>query len=89
MGIANIKIQDTINLRILDDKYTATLKFEQLQMITNYPQEQQRRLSLTDNQYNILNNALSGIEDIQQWRYEYNQVMSNIQSYEDLIEDIS
>ncbi len=89
LGITNIKIQDTINLRILDDKYTSTLKFEQLQMITNYPQEQQKLLSLTDNQYNILNNALSGIEDIQQWRYEYNQVMSNIQSYEDLIEDIS
>lgn len=85
----NTKVIDTINIKMLDEKYTSTLSFEQLQMITCYPKEQKRLLELTDQQYNILSRATSGIEDIQTWRYEFSSALDGIHGFDNLIEDIS
>ena len=85
----NSKIYSTINLRILDEKYLSSLDFEQLQAITNYPQEQKRILDLTDNQYHVLIKTLRGVDSLEQWKYEFELVMSNLDGYEDLINSIS
>ncbi len=85
----NSKIIDTVNLRMLDGKYTSLFSVEQLQMITCYPEEQRKVIDLTEEQYNIMMQALRNVKDIQQWRYEFNEVISNINSFDDLIKDIS
>lgn len=85
----NSKIIDTINLRILDSKYTSSFSMEQLQMITCYTEEQKKVIDLIEIQYNTMMQALSNVKDIQQWRYEFNEVLSNISSFEDLIENVA
>lgn len=85
----NSKVIDTISLRMLDNKYTSTLNLQQLQMITCYPDVQKKLLSLTDQQYNVMIQALSNVKDMQQWRYEFNQVLNNVEHFDGLIENIT
>ena len=89
LGAKNSQIYNTINLRILDEKYLYSLDFAQLQVITNYPQEQKRILDLTDSQYQVLIKTLRGTHSLEQWRYEFERVMSNLDGYEELINSIS
>lgn len=85
----NSKIIDTVNLRMLDSKYTSLFSVEQLQMITCYPEEQKKVIDLTEKQYNIIMKALGNVKDIQQWRYEFHEVLANISFFDDLVENVA
>lgn len=85
----NSKVIDTIDVKILDSKYVSTLSFEQLQMLTCYPKNQEQVLSLTDAQYNVLSKSTEEISDIQNWKYEFSSVLSNIDNFTNFINEIA
>lgn len=85
----NSKVTDTINIGMLDSKYTSTLTFEQLQMLTCYPKDQERLFELTDEQYAILTSATRDIPDVQIWKYEFSCSLANIYGFSDLIANLS
>lgn len=84
----NNSVIETLDIGMLDERFTSTLSLEQLQMITSYPKEQKSLIGLTKNQYEVLNRSVNGIDDIQQWKYEFCNVLTNINDFDGLVEDI-
>ena len=89
-----------INLKILDEKYTKILNFEQLSTIVSYPEIQEALLCLEDNELECLDVGLKEYierekkiikkEEQSDWNYEFEQYLVAFFSgqYNDIIKEI-
>ena len=87
----NNKILNTVDFRILEEKYLRLLGEDKINLITCYTESQDQLLSLNDKQLDIFSKCINNYlekNNTEEWQVLANEVLNNISEYEELLDSI-